>query len=100
MYSVTEEFVTWLNALGYRASTYPPKTGERFRRGLKPLHAPRKWRTIYGLQPLPANGRAAFTASTLIPGRIRSGMNQRGCRAIKSHSTLLANSQINQSQQN
>ena len=30
MYSVTEEFVTWLNALGYRASTYPPKTGDEF----------------------------------------------------------------------
>jgi len=30
MYSVTEEFVSWLNALGYRASTYPPKSGDEF----------------------------------------------------------------------
>jgi hypothetical protein len=30
MYSVTEEFVNWLTTLGYRASTYPPKTGDEF----------------------------------------------------------------------
>ena len=30
MYSVTEEFVNWLNGLGYTASTYPPKTGSSF----------------------------------------------------------------------
>lgn len=30
MYSITEQFVTWLNGLGYHASTYPPKTGDEF----------------------------------------------------------------------
>ena len=30
MYSVTEEFVTWLTAKGYSASTYPPKSGDEF----------------------------------------------------------------------
>lgn len=30
MYSITEEFVKWLAALGYRASTYPPKSGDEF----------------------------------------------------------------------
>jgi hypothetical protein len=30
MYSITEEFVNWLTAFGYRASTYPPKTGDEF----------------------------------------------------------------------
>jgi len=30
MYSITEEFITWLTAQGYRASTYPPKTGNEF----------------------------------------------------------------------
>ena len=30
MYSVTESFVAWLNDRGYRASTYPPKTGDEF----------------------------------------------------------------------
>lgn len=30
MYSVTEAFVSWLQSLGYRASTYPPGTGTEF----------------------------------------------------------------------
>lgn len=30
MYSITEQFVRWLNGLGYRASTYPPKSGDEF----------------------------------------------------------------------
>ena len=30
MYSITEEFIKWLNAQGYRASTYPPKRGDEF----------------------------------------------------------------------
>jgi len=30
MYSITEEFVTWLAALGYAASTQPPKSGGEF----------------------------------------------------------------------
>lgn len=30
MYSVTEQFVNWLSAKGYAASTYPPKTGDEF----------------------------------------------------------------------
>lgn len=30
MYSVTEEFIIWLSALGYDASTYPPKDGDEF----------------------------------------------------------------------
>ena len=30
MYSVTEEFVTWLTQLGFQASTYPPADGEQF----------------------------------------------------------------------
>lgn len=29
-YSVTEAFVSWLQSLGYSASTYPPKTGTEF----------------------------------------------------------------------
>lgn len=29
-YSVIKEFVTWLNSLGYSASTYPPKSGTEF----------------------------------------------------------------------
>ena len=29
-YSVTEAFVSWLTALGYAASTYPPKSGTEF----------------------------------------------------------------------
>ena len=30
VYSVTEEFIAWLTANGYTASTYPPKTGDEF----------------------------------------------------------------------
>lgn len=30
MYSITEQFVTWLSDNGYAASTYPPKTGNEF----------------------------------------------------------------------
>lgn len=30
MYSVTEEFVTWLKSLDFAASTYPPKAGDAF----------------------------------------------------------------------
>ena len=30
MYSVTEQIVKWLTALGYKASTYPPKNGDEF----------------------------------------------------------------------
>jgi len=30
MYSVEQSFVTWLNAKGYAASTYPPATGSEF----------------------------------------------------------------------
>ena len=30
MYSVTEEFVQWLDGLGLRASTYPPADGTEF----------------------------------------------------------------------
>ena len=30
MYSVTEQFVKWLSAQGYAASTYPPKSGDEF----------------------------------------------------------------------
>lgn len=30
MYSVTEEFVRWLNGLDYAASTYPPASGDSF----------------------------------------------------------------------
>lgn len=30
MYSITEQFVIWLNELGYRASTYPPESGNEF----------------------------------------------------------------------
>lgn len=30
MYSITEQFVTWLRGLGYASSTYPPKTGSEF----------------------------------------------------------------------
>lgn len=30
MYSVTEEFITWLNGLGYSASTWPPADGTEF----------------------------------------------------------------------
>lgn len=30
MYSVTEQFVKWLSAQGYAASTYPPKSGNEF----------------------------------------------------------------------
>lgn len=30
MYSITEQFVTWLKGLGYDASTYPPKDGDEF----------------------------------------------------------------------
>ena len=30
MYSVTEQFVAWLDGLGYSASTYPPDDGTEF----------------------------------------------------------------------
>ena len=30
LYSITEQFVTWLSDNGYAASTYPPKTGNEF----------------------------------------------------------------------
>lgn len=30
MYSITEQTVSWLRALGYAASTYPPKSGDEF----------------------------------------------------------------------
>lgn len=30
MYSITEEFVRWLDGLGYAASTYPPVDGDEF----------------------------------------------------------------------
>lgn len=30
MYSITEEFVKWLDSLGFAASTYPPATGDEF----------------------------------------------------------------------
>ena len=30
MYSITEQFVKWLAAQGYAASTYPPKDGTEF----------------------------------------------------------------------
>ena len=30
LYSITEQFVTWLKANDYAASTYPPKTGNEF----------------------------------------------------------------------
>jgi len=30
VYSITEEFIRWLNALDFRASTYPPKSGNEF----------------------------------------------------------------------
>lgn len=30
MYSVTEEFVKWINGLSYTASTYPPASGDKF----------------------------------------------------------------------
>lgn len=30
MYSVTEEFVKWLDSLGFASSTYPPATGDEF----------------------------------------------------------------------
>lgn len=30
MYSITEQFVTWLTENGYAASTYPPKSGDEF----------------------------------------------------------------------
>ena len=30
LYSITEQFVTWLSDNGYAASTYPPKTGTEF----------------------------------------------------------------------
>lgn len=30
MYSITEQFVVWLNGLGYAASTFPPKSGDEF----------------------------------------------------------------------
>ena len=30
MYSITEQFVGWLNGFGFRASTSPPKTGDEF----------------------------------------------------------------------
>jgi len=30
VYSITEQFVKWLSAKGYAASTYPPKTGDEF----------------------------------------------------------------------
>ena len=30
MYSITEQFVAWLDGLGYAASTYPPADGTEF----------------------------------------------------------------------
>ena len=30
MYSITEQFVAWLDGLGYAASTYPPSSGTEF----------------------------------------------------------------------
>ena len=30
MYSITEQFVAWLNGLSFRASTWPPKDADEF----------------------------------------------------------------------
>lgn len=88
MYSVTEEFVSWLSGLGYAASTYPPKdapdefvTVERTGGGMadlvdRPLMAIQTWAPTEARAEEMANGiRLEAVSGSRPAGVARIGVN-------------------------